>query len=441
MHGRNHLATPAAAISPASSLSSFVTARSRPLALILWILAFAAIPVWTAFDHPGWDIVFYRNAITALHAGHDPYLDAMAVQEAFHRTLAQHPNDIPPFSYVYSPMTLPLLRLIGTLPVWFSGGLYWLAIAVSTFIPLFVVWRAAEPADLTFCRIVAPVAIFFPGLLAQDTVLSGNIAFILYALIFLGAARGWWRGRWLWCYLAILLASCFKAPLLCLVVVPLLSARRQWIPAGLTTIAGATLFAVQSLIWPSMFVHFLQAVQLQFTYNRDFGSSPAGVFGTILTGHGVSYTPLSELFYALYAVVVFASLLYLSRQFLSGRFSLGQWIPVLLLGVALLNPRLMEYDLAPLALPMGLIGWRFIRRISLSAWAVVLYFSVFLAANVIAVGVARAWKPIECVLLISFFAAGCWQLLQFPRHALAQARASDDTVPQTSNTTEHVLSY
>jgi len=393
------------------SIASFFLTRSRAIAVTFWVLALAAIPLWTHYDKPGWDIVFYRNAITALHAGHDPYLDAMAVQQAFHATLAQHPNDTPPYSYVYSPMTLSLLRFLGALPVWLSGSLYWLAIILGAFVPIFVMRRVKQEFDAAFFRIVAPVAIFFPGLLAQDTVLSGNVAFILYGIVLLGAAYGWHRNKWLWCYLAILIASVFKAPLLCLVAIPLFSARRQWLPTAVTATLGLGLFAVQSLIWPSLFHHFLQAVELQFSYNRDFGSSPAGVFSYIITGHGVPYSPYSEIFYLTYAVVLFATLLYLSRKFLDGDFTLAQWVPVLLLGVILLNPRLMEYDLAPLALPMAMIGWRFVRRLSSSSAAVALYFAVFLAANLIGAGINGCWKPTECVLLITSFLTGCWTLL------------------------------
>jgi hypothetical protein len=401
----------AASTTGVDTIASFFRLRSRAISLTFWVLALAAIPLWIHFDKPGWDIVFYRNAITALQAGHDPYLDAMAVQRAFHATLAQHPNDTPPYSYVYSPMTLPLLRLLGSLPVWFSGSLYWLAVALGAFVPVFVMLRVKAEPDADFFRIVAPVAIFFPGLIAQDTVLSGNVAFVLYGLVLLGAYFGWWRNRWLWCYAAILIASVFKAPLLCLVVIPLFSARKQWLPATITGFLGSALFAIQALLWPSLFHHFLQAVELQFSYNRDFGSSPAGVFSYIITGHGISYSPASEIFYLAYAIVIFATLFHLSRKFLAGVFTLSQWVPVLLLGAVMLNPRLMEYDLAPLALPMALIGWRFTRRLSDSSAAVAIYFSIFLAANLIGAGINGCWKPTECILLVASFVAGCWTLL------------------------------
>jgi hypothetical protein len=310
---------------------------SRKIALLFWILAIAAIPIWSRTDPPGYDVVFYHNAIRALHIGDDPYLDATAIQDAFHREYGLHSNGYPPCSYVYSPITLPLLRLIGDLPVWFAGTLYWLLLIASALSLLWVGTLAGLPSESIFLRLFLPLALFVPGLLAHDTILSGNVAFILYGLVLVTAAYGWKRNRWLWCYLAIIVASCFKAPLLCLVAIPLFSARRQWIPAALTTGTGVLLFAMQPLLWPALFRHFLRAVQLQFTYNHDFGSSPAGVFSNILVHKGLPYSVPGMVFYVIYAVLIFATLLYLSRLFLDGLISLQQWLLVVILLLRMTN--------------------------------------------------------------------------------------------------------
>ena len=413
-----------------------LSARSRTIVIVFWILAFLVTPVWSVLDHAGWDAAIYNNAIVALKATHDPYGDAIAVQEAFHRTLALHPNAVPPYSYVYSPITLPLLRLMGALPFWFSCTAYCLALIAGVFSVLWATTRATEDKELTFVSLVAPLALFCPGLLAHDAILSGNVAYILYALVLLGATYGWRRGQWLWCYLAIIVASCFKAPLLSLVAIPLLSARRQWLPAAGTIAIGGILFAIQPLLWPSLFRHFLEAVNLQFTYNHDFGSSPAGIFSDILVHHGIPYSSASIVFYLLYATAIVALLLYLSQQFLRGKFTLRQWMPVLLVGVVLLNPRIMEYDAAPLAIPMALIGWRFFTRSGATPRAVIAYLSFFLAANLLAVPFAGAWKPTECFLLVSLFTIGCRDLLR-------QCRVPSTLPPpsaSTSSKTEALIS-
>lgn len=389
--------------------------RRRGIVLGFWILVFAAMPVWIAFDTPGWDLAIYHTAIRALAAGHDPYADAIAIQQLFHSQLALHPNAQVPYSYVYSPITLPLLRLIGEFPIWLSGSAYWLVYLAGILAQIWVGMQATEDTERRYFIYLAPVAAFFPGFLANGIVLSGNVAYILYALVLVAAVLGWRRGSWHWFYLATLAASCVKAPLLSLVVIPILSARKQWLPAGITTAAGVALFAMQPLIWPTLFKHYLQAVELQFRYNRDFGCSPSGLFSGVLYDHGISYSPASFIFYLSYAIPLFALLLYLSRRFLSGGFSLKQWIPVLLVGVILLNPRLIEYDVAPLALPLALIAWRFLASFTTPA-RTILFLSIFFAvANAFALYSWDLRKLIDGPLLVLFFLAGSWNLLQCSR--------------------------
>jgi hypothetical protein len=376
------------------------------------MLAFAGVPVWIACDLVGWDVAIYRSAIGSLRAGHDPYADATAVQDAFHRDLALHPNAVTPFSYVYSPITLPLLRAIGGLPVRFSGTAYWLVYIVSALTLVWVGMQATEDAERRYFVFLAPAALFLPGMLYHDTVLSGNVAFILYAGALGGAVLGWRRGEWRWCYVAILVASCFKVPLLSLLAIPVFSARRQWPAAGATAALGIALFAVQPIVWPSLFQHFLRAVELQFSYNRDFGCSPAGLLSDILFVHGAPYSTVGTVFYLAYAVPLFGFLLRLSREFLRGRFSLQQWLPVLLTGVILLDPRVMQYDVVPLTIPLLLIGWRVVARFTSPAPAVALLCVAFAAVNLFAARDLVHWKIAEGGVLVVFFAAGSWNLIR-----------------------------
>jgi hypothetical protein len=388
----------------------------RPVALSLWILCFAAIPVWSHFDHPAWDVTIYLQAVHSLHLGHDPYADAIAIQRLFHSQLAFHPDAIPPFSYVYSPITLPVLRAVARVPLLLSGSIYWLFYLAGVLAQVWVGMQAVDHNERRYFVYFAPLAAFFPGFLGSDILLSGNIAYILYGLVLVTAVIGWRTERWLWFYLAILAASCFKAPLLSLVVIPILSARKQWIPTALAAAAGLGLFAMQPLLWPSLFQHYLQAVELQFSYNRDFGCSPAGLFSELLVSHGFPYSPGSFLFYLCYAIPTFALLLYLSRQFLRGGFTLRQWIPILLVGVILLNPRLIEYDVAPIALPLALIAWRFFAARTSERKTLFFFATLFLAINAVAVQSWNIWKLIDGPLLVAFFLTGAWSLVQQSRN-------------------------
>jgi hypothetical protein len=385
----------------------------RAALAILWICAFVAVPFWIAADHVGWDVAIYHHAIRSLQLHHDPYWDAIAIQDAFHRTLAFHPNATTPFSYVYSPITLPLLRLIGALPVSLTASLYWI---LYVFCALSLVWvglQLTQPREHQPFLFIAPAVLFFPGLLQHDAILSGNVAVILYGFVLAAAVLGWRSGKWSWCYLAILLASCFKPPLLSLLAIPLFSARRQLLPTAITAAAGGALLAMQPLVCPSLFHNFLHAIELQFTYNRDFGCSPAGLVSNLLVAHGIPYSPAGTLIYFAYALPLFALLWYLSREFLAARFTLQQWIPVLLVGVILLNPRIMQYDVLPLTLPMALIGWRSLSRVTSRPVAILIFCAVLAPANLFAVQTLDHWKTAEGTLLVVVFAAGCWDLLHW----------------------------
>lgn len=386
-------------------------ATTRRSLICFWILVFAAMPVWIAVDTSGWDVVIYHSAMNALAMGHDPYSDATAIQKLIH-TQGLQPGQEPPYSYVYSPVTLPLLRLISRGPATFSAACYWVVYVAALLTQVWIGLMATMRAEKKYFLWIAAVTPFFPGFLGSGIVLGGNVAVILYAAVFFTALIGWKSDTWRWFYLAVICASCVKAPLLGLLAIPVLSARKQWIPAGAAALAGIALFALQPLIWPSLFRHYLEAVDLQFRYNRDFGMSPAGLFSGVLWDHKLPYSPASFIFFLGYAVPLFVFLVYLSRQFQQRAFSLKEWIPLLMVGVILLNPRIMEYDVAPLALPMALIAWRVIARIARPHRTLVVFSLFFVACNLFAFLGWERWKIAEGALLVVFFVAGSWDLLQ-----------------------------
>jgi hypothetical protein len=384
--------------------------------VLFWVLAIVAVVVWGASLslQLGWDLHIYKTALLSLQAGHDPYAEATAIRRAFHLHLAEHPNAPPPFSYIYSPITLPLLRVIGLLPFWLSGLLYWVTDIAGIVTMICVGMQFVEERERKLFALLAPAAIFFPGMLLNINIYSGNIAYIVYGLVFATAVVGWRRGQWIGFYLVVLVASCFKAPWLTLLAIPVYSARRQWLPAVATGFAGCALFALQPIVWPVLFRNYLEAVELQFTYNRDFSASPAGVLAEAMY-NVMPYQITSAVFYGLYAAVVAIVLLALSRRYLAGQLTLKQWAPVLLTGTILLNPRVMEYDFVPITLPMALIAWRFFSRAD-SVMRQALWMCVFFALINILFGLSdgsvAAWKHRECFVLVGVFAVGAWDLLR-----------------------------
>ncbi|MEZ2348227.1 hypothetical protein [Terriglobus sp. RCC_193] len=385
----------------------------RILAVLFWIGAIVSLPalVLSGKSRWGWDLHVYANAIHSLRAGHDPYADGIAVQQAFHASpQASDPTIMPPYTYVYSPITLPVVRLVSHLPLNVSGSIYWAVYASAVLLMVWVGTRFFRSSEHAAMLLMAPLAMHFPGLLSNNVILSGNLAYILYGIILLLAWLGWQRGIWWPFYLAVIAASCIKAPLLTLLCIPVFSARKQWLPASAAACVGLLFFSIQRFLWPGEFLNYLRAVSLQFEYNHDFGLSPAGLLGEWLYAHHRAYTAASTFFYIAYAIPLLLSLFFLAKRYGKGDISLEQWAPVLLLGVVLLNPRIKEYDVAPLTLPLALIAWR------LSAWKsrqphiTVEFLLFFLALQFLSGNDAAVWKPLVGCITTALYIAGAWQL-------------------------------
>jgi len=69
-----------------------------------------------ALGPAGWDAQGYWKASQAVHQHFDPYAQDLIALRAFHERLAVNPAEPAPFVYVYSPVTLSLLRLLPLLP-------------------------------------------------------------------------------------------------------------------------------------------------------------------------------------------------------------------------------------------------------------------------------------------------------------------------------------
>ncbi|MGH9562022.1 MAG: hypothetical protein ACRD3S_11270, partial [Terracidiphilus sp.] len=160
----------------------------RIISLVFWVLAFAAIPAWHyLYPDLDWDARLYLNAIHSVQAGHDPYLDDIAALTAYESRLALHSQERPPVVYMYSPITIPLLRVIGLFPAAFYIWGYWLIYAAGVLAQIWVSLQATEPGERRIFACFAPAAAFFPGLIQTATLMDGNIAYVLYGLVFITA--------------------------------------------------------------------------------------------------------------------------------------------------------------------------------------------------------------------------------------------------------------
>ena len=385
--------------------------RQQYIVWLLWLLVLGSIPFVAHFDKPAWDLDVYRHAMQSVRMGHDPYADSTAVQEAAFAAQGV-PSPFGPFNYDYSPITMPALRFFAWLPLAGAALLYGLLYAGGVWAQNRFGLSLMTASERRVLMYFAPISIFFPGLLGSDNVMSGNVAYILYGAVLLALGYALRTERWGWFYAAVLVASCFKPPMLCLLALPVLCGRKQWLPALSAGTAGLGLFAVQPLLFPHLFANYLKAVRLIFSYNRDFGFSPAGLYSGRLFDHHVAYSPAGQMFYLAYALPVLGALFYLSERYKRGDFTLQEWLPVALCGVALLNPRLIEYDVAPLALPLALICWRAFRAEHSVRGTLLYVMALFVPVNLLATHTWSLWKLTEAPLLVTCLLAGMATLLK-----------------------------
>jgi hypothetical protein len=383
---------------------------------VLWLLAAlttVARIVWERGN--GWSATPMLLAVRAVHAGRDPYVGAIQ-QEAVMHAAGIHGKWI--FFYLYSPMLTPLLRALGNLPKWVLIAGYWAVYAACVLAVIWVCLNLMEEKERRWFALLAPAVAFFPGLIQKDAVLGGNVAFILYGMIFVTALVGWRRGQWIWFYAATLAVSCVKIPLLILLLIPVLSARRQWFAAAAAGVIGLLLFAIQPLIWPEYFKNYLHAISLEYGANHGFGFGPAGILGRALSNLGVGYSSAMSIFYFAYAIPLAGLLFYLSRRYLAGKMTLESWVPVMLTGVIFLTPRVQEYDVAPVSLLMAVLLWRGLKSLMRPQEAVEMTAMILVVMNLATVVVDRTRSIPECstyiegTLLILVFALGCRDLLQ-----------------------------
>ena len=416
MTGNNHRSSGLAGRMARNSAAIF---PGKPhLLLAVWLFVLIPIAILAVTRPLGRDAKAYGRAVTEVRAGLSPYALGMARLRTDHA----HPTSERTMNYIYPPATLPLLRAMGWLPGWLRVSGFWLLYAAGTWIVLHMEQTFFLDSERRVFALLTPFSVFFPGLLYDDSILAGNIAPVLYGLV---AAAGMWdckHKQWKWFYLAVLFASALKPPMLTLLAIPVLTTAGYWLRTAGVGALGCAVFFVQRFAWPDAFHSYTRMMDMEFLYNHEFGFSPAGQFGEALLNHRLPYQQACMLFYAGYAVVLFLVLLSCSRSYLAGRISAPQWLPVLLIGVILLNPRIKQYEAAIITLPMALVAWRGLSgRMRTTRQAVLAGVVLFLAVDLTS-GIADAWDRVETALTVSLFLFSAWSLRR-QAAALPQATA------------------
>lgn len=412
--------TLALALQPVSDAQARWLTRER-VVVLFWLAAIATVIVMATTSPAGWDARNCLKAVQSLRHGGDPYAEGIAAQEAFHNRPTSDAAEHAPLTYVYSPLTLPVLRLLSALSDRLLALFFWAAVAAGSLLTLWAGFEMATEEERPWLALLLPAVAFFPGLITDDVILSGNIAYILYGPILASAILGWKRDRWFWYYFAVLAASICKAPFLTLLALPVLVGKRQWIPAGSTAAAGLFFIAAQARLWPALFSEYVSVLRLMCVEAHDFGYGPAGVLGRFLWNRGWPYSSETTILYLAFAGSIGLILLYLVDQVRQENISRDALIPVAVVGTVLLNPRIMKYDMAAITIPMLLIAARGLRAVlqnfpvddqsknSNLNRLVVVGGGCFLIPNLLTVFGPTSW-PVEMMVMLTTFGLGALAL-------------------------------
>ncbi len=393
------------------------------LIICFWVGAALGLSVMAYTSHPGWDCRYYQVTIHDLRQSIDPYARGNAEIAAFQKHYVPGAAEDLPLTYHYPPLTLIFLRAVQGFPDWVLGLLYGIVVALGVLLELWAGYQMATRQERRWLALVLPAIIFFPGLVIDDVVLSGNVAFIFYGLILAAAVPGWKRDHWTWYYLAVLIASLCKLPFLALLAFPVLLNRRQWIPSAMTACAGVVAFAIQARLWPNLFREYVTGIQLMLDWKREFGYGPAGIVGKALLSSGSSPYQASAIFHAVFAAALGVFLLVIALRARRCKIPPEAWVPVALIGTFLLGPRVMRYDLAAISVPMLLVAVRHVLRqrpeqeAAGSATPFYLGLPFLIAAtcllipNVIAITGPFSF-PGETLILLAIFFLGAWSILR-----------------------------
>jgi hypothetical protein len=364
------------------------------------------------------DAKVYETAVKELQSGISPYAAGIARLEISHT----HSNERT-MNYIYPPVTLPLIRAIGSTPAWLHISAFWLLYGMGLWLVLRTQERFFLGDERWIFFLLSPLCVFFPGLLNDDFLLAGNIAPILYGIVYAAAVWDWEHRQWKWFYIAVLFCSIFKLPLLTLLAIPMLTAVGQLRKAIGVGVIGGAIYSLQGLIWPEAFRQYRQMMTLEVLNNNEMGFGPAGLLTRFLIEHNLPYTESFAIAYLVCAAVIIYLLRAASQQYLAGQISAQQWFPVLLIGVILLNPRIKQYDAEAVTLPMAIVAWRLlVERIRSKRWAAIAFLLLFAAGNALA-AFANAWDLTEMLSMVSLFGLSAWSLLRTSVAAAEEAEA------------------
>lgn len=258
------------------------------------------------------DAHVYSHALNTFHRGGDPYLEDATLR------------------FVYPPWFL-LVPYLGRF-----GWYLYVALNVGSLLSIpYLISKYLQGtwATTTWCYLIFALTPTLPG---EMSLIGGNLANILYAVLLWSGLRGIRSGRWSAYYVATFAFASVKPQMLCFLLLPLLWGA-GWIPSALTVASVGAAFAVQRVVVPRLFKEYVAAVHSQLVTHGDVGVGILSLF------HG-STKPIILHFLL---IVAFALCLWSTRVHRND----PTWISAVLLLCVLANLRLLHYDISVAAVP------------------------------------------------------------------------------------------
>lgn len=368
---------------------------SQWLLTALWVAALVPVAGMFVFLPDNcWDLRVTTEALRYVRLGLDPYAASIAHEQAEaalgHRV----------FIYWYPPISILFLRAINVIPELLRSLMFWAAYVAGFGLQLWGASRYALPTERNKLRFLLPLTIFFPAFVPSDCILSGNLAIPMYGAIMAASVPGWRDGRWGWFYGAVLASSLLKPPMLVWLIVPWLIGSAQLVPSALAAFCGVDAFILQRVIWPERFASFMISIRHALPYETNY--SAVGMFYRTAQQFGHPPSRLLAAFLVLFSTVIVALLAYFAYECKRGNLAGQSLAAIVLVSTAILAPRLKEYDLLPLTIPMALI---LLRAVGNRVAAVIFGAGAALVIGVLATG--HLWA-VDFISVMTVFLIGVY---------------------------------
>jgi len=246
--------------------------------------------------------------------------------------------------FVYPPVFLYVGGFLTRIVPDHIGGYLYTLVHVASTIALPIV-LARFYFRQTWLNAGFALLIFFaePRLTGVMALTNGNIASVLYLLAFLAMLPGVRANRWTMFYAAVFAGAVIKAPLLLLLLFPLLTGKRQWKYCAFCAAAVVAIYAGQKIFAPALYAGYQWSLVQQVTVIHHYGYGILGIAAGIEYKLRGTVGTLSSIASGIFSSILIAALFFLRRR-IDDPASDRLWLSLVVLSIILASPRILPYD-------------------------------------------------------------------------------------------------